>query len=353
VLLRRIFLRGGNEVHIALVMDGHGMLGEMAASDAGACIADYIQTQLTQKLKPASLRDVPARKLKEMVNTAFQKAHDLVIGLYAHAPVEYQFPLPGSLEGYRSEAVFKLGTLEGGVNVYVHPRTGPRVIEFGTTASVVILGGDLAVVAHVGDSDVIMGSLDEDGFVTATEMTTPHSALSTHERFRIVELLSADDDSDLMDLVNLRDDGYLEVPNLGGLSNSVALGMTRAIGHKHLEEFGVISRPEIRLYDTGADDIILVLATDGVWDAMHPRDAALFLMRRILMEGESVEAAVKDLCDSSVAMQERELGSADNTSAVVVCLKRPEQKKAQGAVMATTAATTKAKKTAAVDEFII
>ena len=339
---------------IALVMDGHGMLGEVAARAAGVCIADYVQTQLTQKLKPGTLRDVPARKLKEIIHAGFQKAHQEVIGLYAKAPPEYRFPAPGLLEGPRSEAVFSLGALEGGVDVYLHPRTGPRLVEFGTTASLVILGGDLLVVGHVGDSDVIVGSLDEDGFVNATEMTTPHSAFSTHERFRIAELLSADEDSDVN--VNLREDGYLEVPNLGGLSTSVALGMTRAIGHKHLEEFGVIARPDIRLYDPGADDIILVLATDGVWDAMHPRDAALFVMRRVLTEGDSMEAAVKDLCDSCVAMQERELGAADNTSAVVVCLKRPEQNKktnVPGAVTEAATMTTQAKQMGPPVEFMI
>lgn len=323
VILRRLSLGGGSEVHIALVMDGHGMLGEVAARDAGACIADYIESQLTRKLKPRSLRDVPARKLKEIINTAFQKAHELVISLYVKAPLQYSFPAPGLLQGLRPQALFNLGKMEGGVPVYLHPGTGPRLVEFGTTASLVITEGDLVVVAHVGDSDVIVGSLDDGGFVTATELTKPHSAFSTSERFRIAELLTADEDKDLADLVNLREDGYLEVPNLGGLATSVALGMTRAIGHKHLEEFGVIARPDIRFYDTDAHDVIVLLATDGVWDAMHPRDAALFLMRKVVREGESAEAAVKDLCDSCVAMQERSLGLADNTSAVLIRLESP------------------------------
>ncbi len=327
VILRKIGLKSGGEVHIALVMDGHGMLGEVAARAAGVCIAEYIETQLTKKLNPGTLRDVPARKLKEMVNTGFQKAHEEVIGLYGRAPREYRFPAPALLEETRSNTSFRLETLEGGANVYVHPKMGPRLVEFGTTASLVIFGGDLAVVGHVGDSDVIVGSLDGDGFVTATSMTTPHSAFSTHERFRIAELLSVDEEEDGHVNVNLREDGYLEVSNLGGLPTSVALGMTRAIGHKHLEEFGVISRPDVRLYDTGPDDVVLVLATDGVWDAMHPRDAALFVLTRVLTEGDSAEAAVKDLCDSCVGMQERELGAADNTSAVLLCLKRPEQRK--------------------------
>ena len=318
-MLRSFTLKRGNTVHVGLVMDGHGMLGELAAQTAGASIADYIETQLTRKLNVRSIRDVPARKMKEVVNAAFQKAHDDVIALYLQPPKEYNFPAPGfAAPGMRPHAVFNLDSMEGGVLVYSSPMTGFRLVEFGTTASLAIVENGYIVVAHVGDSDVIVGSMDADGFVTSNEMTKPHSAFSTSERFRIAELLSADDDNDMVDLVNMRDDGYLEVPNLGGLPSSVALGMTRAIGHKHLEEYGVIARPDIRFYETSDDDLLLVLATDGVWDAMHPRDAAVYLLQKVLMDGEAMEAAVKDLCDSCVAMQERALGLADNTSAVVL-----------------------------------
>jgi hypothetical protein len=53
---------------------------------------------------------------------------------------------------------------------------------------------------------------------------------------------------------------------------------------------------------------------------MHPRDAALFVLKRVLAEGQKVQAAAEQLCDACVAMQERSHGASDNTSAVVVSL---------------------------------
>jgi len=296
------------------------MLGELAAKAAGQCIYAHVEEQL-KTLRPKSLRDLSTRKLKEIINTAFQKAHDSVVASYVHAPSEYSFPVPGfPVQGrVKPQAVFNLSTIEGGVMVYTSPKTGLRLVEFGTTVSLALVEprAGFVVVAHVGDSDVVVGSVDDSGFVTANDMTKTHSAFSLSERFRIAELLSAGDDEDS---VNLRDDGYLEVLQLGGLPSSVALGMTRAVGHKWLEEYGVIPRPDIKCYDISKEDAVLVLATDGVWDAMHPRDCCLFVLQRLLAEGQSVDQVARDLCLSCVFMQEKAVGAADNTSAVIIRL---------------------------------
>lgn len=277
VLTTEVRLPNGNVVLVVLVLDGHGMLGEVAAKAAGMAISEHIEGQL-RKLRPKSLRDLGSRKIKDVINAAFQKAHDTVIGLYVHAPQEYSFPAPGGMihGEERPQSVFSLGSLEGGVLVYSSPTTGFRLVEFGTTASLALIEPGYVVVGHVGDSDVVVGSVDNHGFVTASGLTKPHTAFSASERFRIAELLTSGDNDDSFDLVNFRDDGYLEVPQLGGLPNSVALGMTRAIGHKWLEEFGVSPRPDIKCYDTEDQDVVLILASDGVWDAMHPRDCSLY-----------------------------------------------------------------------------
>jgi serine/threonine protein phosphatase PrpC len=309
-VLKRISSGGRSDILMALVLDGHGMLGEVAASAAGEVISTRVEEQII-RTKKASIEDIGRRKMKEIIQDAFQKAHEYVLGLYNAAPPEYHFPC-----GPAGECTFTLEKLEESM-IYKHPHAGNRLIEFGTTASLVIADKQRVVVAHVGDSDVVVGAL-ESGFVVANEMTTRHCGSNIKEQFRIGELLGEDDA--LMECANLRDDGYLEVINLGGSNSSVALGMTRAVGHFHLENYGVISRPEIRFYDFEDEDICIILATDGVWDVMHPRDAVHFVCDSIISKGRSEKKTAMDLCETCVSMQLKASGGADNTTAIVISI---------------------------------
>lgn len=309
-ILKKISSGGRSDLLVALVLDGHGMLGEVAASAAGEVISTRVEDQIMRTNK-ASIQDIGPRKMKEIIQDAFQKAHEYVLGLYSAAPPEYHFPC-----GPAGQCTFTLEKLKTSM-IYTHPYAGNRLIEFGTTASLVIADRQQMVVAHVGDSDVVVGAL-ESGFVVANEMTSRHSGSNIKEQFRIGELLG--EDEELLEYANIRDDGYLEVTNLGGSNSSVALGMTRAVGHFHLESYGVISRPEIRFYDFEDEDICIILATDGVWDVMHPKDAVHFVCDSIISKGRSVDKTAVDLCETCVSMQLKASGGADNTTAIVITI---------------------------------
>ncbi|WPT16618.1 Putative protein phosphatase 2C 33 [Picochlorum sp. SENEW3] len=313
---------------IAAVLDGHGMLGEVAAEAAGrelvthivACIQEHViaHNKLKKNKDQAGyLRAWGKRRIREMFDTAFQKAHACVLDIYQAAPPKYSFP-DGTGMGHH---VFELQSRDkrnDTAAIYTNPTAGARLVEFGTTASVVVLEPGFVAVGHVGDSDVILGSLDGQ-FLVATELTKPHSGHNISERYRIGEFLC--EDEELLGLAALREDGYLEVSNLGGLS-SVALGMTRAVGHYHLQAFGVIPSPEISFYDIDdGKDVCLILATDGVWDAMHPRDAVVFVSSSLASKRSSPDRESRvamDLCKACVEMQIKAVGAADNTSAAVI-----------------------------------
>ena len=58
--------------------------------------------------------------------------------------------------------------------------------------------------------------------------------------------------------------------------------MTRALGHSLLADFGVVPTPAVaglRALDSSA--ACLVLASDGVWDAMSPAEAVRFVMHAV------------------------------------------------------------------------
>lgn len=315
---------------IAAVLDGHGMLGEVAAEAAGrevvryidACIREHVIAQNNNRLKKnkdeaGCLKAWGKRRIREMFDTAFQKAHACVLDIYQAAPPKYSFPDSTGMGHH----VFELQSRDqrkNTVSIYTNPYAGARLVEFGTTASVVVMEPGFAAVGHVGDSDVILGSLDGQ-FLVATELTKPHSGHNVSERYRIGEFLC--EDEELLGLAALREDGYLEVSNLGGLS-SVALGMTRAVGHYHLQAFGVIPSPEISFYDIeDGKDVCLIIATDGVWDAMHPRDAVVFVCGSLASKRPTPDrgsSVAMDLCKTCVEMQIKAVGAADNTSAAVV-----------------------------------
>lgn len=312
----------GKHILIAAVLDGHGMLGEVAAEEAGrvlvahidACIQQEIVKKKKDKAEEGYVRAWGKRRVREMFDTAFQKAHASVLEMYQAAPPRYSFP-DGTGMG---QTMFELQARDTRASVYMSPSSGARLVEFGTTASVVVMEPGFVAVGHVGDSDVILGSLDGQ-FLVATELTKPHSGHNVSERYRIGEFLCQDEE--LLGLAALREDGYLEVSNLGGLS-SVALSMTRAVGHYHLQAFGVIPSPEISFYDVEDDtDVCLILATDGVWDAMHPRDAVMCVCTSLASNPPTLDRGSRiamELCKRCVDMQIKLAGAADNTSAVVL-----------------------------------
>jgi len=52
------------------------------------------------------------------------------------------------------------------------------------------------------------------------------------------------------------------------------LAVSRSIGDMKAKKIGVISEPEIKHYNLGEDDQILILASDGIWQHMTIQNVA-------------------------------------------------------------------------------
>ncbi len=58
--------------------------------------------------------------------------------------------------------------------------------------------------------------------------------------------------------------------------------MTRALGHSMLADYGVVPAPAVAgPRALGSSAACLVLASDGVWDAMSPAEAVRFVMHAV------------------------------------------------------------------------
>ncbi len=116
----------------------------------------------------------------------------------------------------------------------------------------------------------------------------------------------------------LQADGYLSI--FTGPWAGYELSVTRALGHKHLERFGVLCEPAVARCSLRPEDCCLIVATDGLWDVMDPREAVNRVMD-VVSEGRSAREAARELVEHAVALAEGSPeADADNTTVLVAVL---------------------------------
>ena len=88
-----------------------------------------------------------------------------------------------------------------------------------------------------------------------------------------------------------------------------------------MAQYGVIPTPTVRKVELNPDDVVLIVASDGVWDMMGPTQAVQHVMAS-LDGGMSTRQAAEKLVRDSIDMALEADGDADNTTAVVILLPR-------------------------------
>jgi serine/threonine protein phosphatase PrpC len=150
-------------------------------------------------------------------------------------------------------------------------------------------------VANVGDSRaVIVGS------TSAKRLSVDHRAGDAEEAKRVVA-----------------EGGIVRHGRVGG-----QLSVSRSLGDHHLKSSGVSCVPDITSYDVG-ENHALVIASDGLWDALEDDDAGTLVQGCIdsaVSQGGGPEAVANCLReDAARTLVERakERGSRDNILALV------------------------------------
>jgi len=144
----------------------------------------------------------------------------------------------------------------------------------GTTATVALLFPDQRLlVAHVGDSRAILGTRRRGGESPAhwqiMELTRDHKPDLPDERLRIEE-------------------AGAQVVTVGCPPNTTqrvftphqvwpSINMSRSLGDLHAHSQGLSAAAEVnlieKLWHPGAEDAVIILASDGVWDVIDPTTA--------------------------------------------------------------------------------
>lgn len=104
------------------------------------------------------------------------------------------------------------------------------------------------------------------------------------------------------------------------------LAMTRSVGDTILTKYGVTPSPEVTVTRLGGDEEFLVVASDGVWEFMSSTDV-VDLIRRERDAGVKAMDAAKTLVDEAVRRWKIREQVVDDTTAVVVYLNMPEERK--------------------------
>lgn len=176
----------------------------------------------------------------------------------------------------------------------------------GTTAVTVIKQGRDLVIANVGDSRAILGTMSADGSLSAIQLTVDLKPTLPGEAERIKQCKGR--------VHALKDEPHVHrvwLPN----ENSPGLAMTRAFGDFCLKDFGVIAVPEITHRQLTSRDQFIVLATDGVWEVLSNQEVV-----NIVSSAPSPAAAARIVVESAVSAWKRKFPTSKVDDCAVVCL---------------------------------
>ncbi|KAJ9453846.1 putative protein phosphatase 2C 59 [Diplonema papillatum] len=128
-------------------------------------------------------------------------------------------------------------------------------VDSGTTATVAIIHGDVAHIANIGDSSVVVAKRSGE----AKLLTVDHRADVESEQ----------------QLVALRGGCVLNV--MGAQRVQGLVTVTRSIGDRPVRKY--LSRsPNVAAYPIAEDDCFLIIATDGLWDYVTHDEAAQYAL---------------------------------------------------------------------------
>jgi len=185
--------------------------------------------------------------------------------------------------------------------------TRKESLHSGTTATVVVhdTARERVVVSHVGDSKAVLLRREGNSSVlTAKELTEDHRPQDPGERRRIEKQGGK--------VVCIS--GHHRVKTRQGV---VGLNMSRTIGDCDAHGSGVSAHPDVSMHDLDPEeDVAVLVASDGVWEVISPREAAEIVSA---FPRHEAMAAAQCLADKAITIWLRETGGVvvDDVTAVL------------------------------------
>ncbi|KFK30639.1 hypothetical protein AALP_AA6G008200 [Arabis alpina] len=158
----------------------------------------------------------------------------------------------------------------------------------GTTAVTMVKQGQHLVFGNIGDSRAVLGTRNKENKLVPFQLTEDLKPDVPAEAERIKKCRGR--------IFALRDEpgvSRLWLPN----HNSPGLAMARAFGDFCLKDFGLISVPDVSYRLLTEKDEFVVLATDGIWDALTNEEVVEIVAKAPTRSSAGralVEAAVRN-----------------------------------------------------------
>ncbi|MCL7051501.1 hypothetical protein MKW94_020880 [Papaver nudicaule] len=184
----------------------------------------------------------------------------------------------------------------------------------GTTAVTILKQDQDLLIANLGDSRAILGTLSENGELKAVQLTVDQKPDLPQEAERI------------------RKCGGRTMPNKdepdvhrvwSATAEYMSLAMTRSFGDFYLKDYGVIAIPQITHRRLTIEDQFLVLATDGVWDILSNEEVS-----SIIWSVENKEEAAQTVVEAAAVAWKRDYPTWRVDDITVVCLFLQDTEKA-------------------------
>ncbi|CAA2979054.1 probable phosphatase 2C 33 [Olea europaea subsp. europaea] len=176
----------------------------------------------------------------------------------------------------------------------------------GTTAVTLVKQGQDLVIGYIGDSRAVLGTRDQNNFLTAVQLTVDLKPNLPSEAERIHKCKGR-----IFALQDEPEVARVWLPNY----DSPGLAMSRAFGDFCLKEFGLVSVPEICYKRITDKDEFIVLATDGVWDVLSNKEVV-----DIVGSSPTRSYAARTLVESAVQGWKLKYPTSKVDDCAVVCL---------------------------------
>lgn len=183
----------------------------------------------------------------------------------------------------------------------------------GTTATVVLqdLAQQTISVAHVGNSVATLGQLDALRILKARKLTIEHDPDSPLEKARIEQAGG-----------QVLFDGYAHHRVYTKAGKSLGINTSRSLGDLLCHSIaGGSWEPDLSEHHTTAEDSVLILGTQGVWDALSPQEVVDIVSQ--FTEEEATEAAEAVTQEAWSRWKVEEAGLDDITAVVIFLRARP------------------------------
>ncbi|KAL7136136.1 hypothetical protein ABFS83_10G009100 [Erythranthe nasuta] len=176
----------------------------------------------------------------------------------------------------------------------------------GTTSVCVLKKAEHLIIANLGDSRAVLCTRDENDHLVSEQLTVdlkPNLPGEAH-RIRSCEgrVLAMDEEPNVY---------RIWMPN----EDCPGLAMARAFGDFCLKDFGLISTPQVTYRKLTQKDEFVVLATDGIWDALSNDEVV-----KVVASAGSRSVAAKMVVERAVRTWRYKYPRAKIDDCAVVCL---------------------------------